>query len=553
MRDYHQEMTDGIIAAIEKGVAPWQKPWNANAVPPIPINPTTGKQYRGGNVLWLMCEAVDKGYDDPRWMTFKQAQEHGWQVRKGQHGTCIAYWKRTETIKERDPATGEEVKKEVPLERPVPFYAVVFNAQQVQGIPPLESREVVWNPVERAEAILSGSGARIMHDGGNRAFYRPATDDIHLPARAEFPNAGDYYDTALHELGHWTGRSDRLNRLTEARFGSTDYAKEELRAEIASFFIGVEIGLPHNTEKHAAYVGSWIKVLKEDKFEIFRAARDAEKIEDYLLSKELSREQQANQDARKEEASQRTMENSVIQSSREELIKAAPLIQGTLYAHHIEEPKEIFRVAVLRSSSWNVLYKPEHWEGRRVLAETPEGAMKIAQYHFYLGRDFQYLGRENKNEITENKDLDQVQPELSGVYGEKIEIRTQIDKNEYEWRPGIIVEAKDVTSGGKCYEVLPDGNDPGQVISVSENEVRQPLLYGQIDYLGSNGEVGETIYFEDKQSFDKEAHDSACCGRPIDTRAYRDNVSSKEQPAYWEDVREKEAAATAEWDRGDGR
>ena len=298
MRDYHQEMTDGIIAAIEKGVAPWQRPWNANAVPPIPYNPTTGKQYRGGNVLWLMCQAMDKGYDDNRWMTFKQAQEHGWQVQKGQQGTCIAYWKRTTTKKELDPETGEQVKREAPLEHPVPFYAIVFNAQQVQGVPQLERREVTWNPVVRAEAILSGSGAKIAHDGGNRAFYRPSTGDIHLPARADFTDAGAYYDTALHELGHWTGHSSRLNRQMSGRFGSPEYAKEELRAEISSFFTGVEIGLPHNMEQHSAYVGSWIKVLKEDKFEIFRAARDAEKIEDYLLSRELHQERQAGQDER---------------------------------------------------------------------------------------------------------------------------------------------------------------------------------------------------------------------------------------------------------------
>jgi antirestriction protein ArdC len=286
-------MTDGIIAAIEKGTAPWQKPWDANAVPSMAYNPTTGKEYHGGNVLWLMC----KGYSDPRWMTYKQAQEHDWQIKKGEHGTCIVYWKRTEMKKENDPTTGKQVNTEVELKHPVPFYATVFNASQIEGVPALERREVTWDPVDRAEAIIEGSGAKIVNNGGNRAFYRPATDDIHLPARAAFPDASAYYDTALHELGHWTGHPDRLNRANEAAiFGSPEYAKEELRAEIASFFTSTEIGLPHNTENHASYVSSWIKALQDDKHEIFRAARDAEAISTYLLEHEAVREQAQEED-----------------------------------------------------------------------------------------------------------------------------------------------------------------------------------------------------------------------------------------------------------------
>jgi len=289
MRDYQKEITDGIIRALEAGTAPWQKPWEAGRIPNMPYNAATNRPYRGGNVLWLMTVAASRGYEDPRWCTYKQAQERGWQVRRGEHGTIVVYWKRTETVKEKDPETGQEVRKEVPLDHPVPFHAVVFNARQIEGIPAIEPRRLTWDPIDRAEAILGGSGARILHDGGNRAFYRPSTDDIHLPERAAFRDAAGYYDTALHELGHWTGHESRLNRQF-GRHGDPEYAREELRAEISSFFMAAELGLPHDPTNHASYVASWLKVLRDDKHEIFRAARDAEQITAYLLDREAKRE-----------------------------------------------------------------------------------------------------------------------------------------------------------------------------------------------------------------------------------------------------------------------
>jgi len=295
MRDYQQEITDGIIAAIEKGVAPWQRPWNA-VENTLPYNATTEKSYQGGNVIWLLTVAATKGYSDPRWCTYKQAQEHGWQVRKGEHGTGIVYWKRTEQVKEIDPETGQEVKKEVPLIRPIAFHAVVFNAQQIDRIPTLEPKAMPtaqWKPIDRAEVLLWSSGAIILHDGGNKAYYHPVTDDIHLPVRAAFPGPAAYYDTALHELAHWTGHQSRLNRQVGV-FGTMEYAREELRAEIASFFASVETGLPHDPARHASYVHSWVQVLKQDKHEIFRAARDAVKIVDYLLL--LEQQQKPEQD-----------------------------------------------------------------------------------------------------------------------------------------------------------------------------------------------------------------------------------------------------------------
>lgn len=131
--------------------------------------------------------------------------------------------------------------------------------------------------------------AVIHHKLGNAAFYSPSTDSITLPERGQFANASDYYDTALHELGHWTGHESRLNRDLSGRFGTPDYAKEELRAEIASMMLASEIGLPHNTQQHAAYVASWIKILKEDPAEIIRASADAQKITDFVKNLEQER------------------------------------------------------------------------------------------------------------------------------------------------------------------------------------------------------------------------------------------------------------------------
>ena len=166
----------------------------------------------------------------------------------------------------------------------------VFNASQIEGIPAhtLRARQE-WEIIQAGEAVLQNSGARITHDQADRAFYR-RTDDIHLPSRAAFNSAADYYGTALHELAHWTGHPQRLNRETlneSYLFGDLNYAKEELRAELASVFLMAERGIPHNADSHAAYLGSWLQALRDDKHEIFRAARDAHRAADLLIALEI--------------------------------------------------------------------------------------------------------------------------------------------------------------------------------------------------------------------------------------------------------------------------
>lgn len=307
-RDFRQDLTNQIVELIEQGAAPWQKPWNPDAASSfleMPYNATSGRAYRGGNALYLMAKAQLMGSDDPRWCTFKQAQAKGWQVKKGSKGTSVEYWQFDKEEERFDPTTGKKEKVTVKLENPRVFYATVFHASQIEGIPEYKRRERPdgWDPVEEADRILTGSGARIFHDQQDRAYYSPDADEIHLPPREAFPQPLDYYEVAMHELGHWTGHEKRLNRDLSGGFGSESYAREELRAQMASLYLSAELGVPFNPERHAAYQASWVKALKEDKHEIFRAARDAEIMADYVI--DLARERTIEQ-AQERTAEERT-------------------------------------------------------------------------------------------------------------------------------------------------------------------------------------------------------------------------------------------------------
>ena len=299
-KPFHEVVAEKLIEQLKAGTAPWQKPWEPGEPNTyLPMNPTTGKRYKGINAIHLMAQ----GRSDARWMTYKQAAAVGAQVRKGEKGTPVQYWKFSEEQDKLDDsgrpvldAKGQPVKETVMLERPRVFLATVFNGEQIDGLPPLQpKKEQTWNVVERAEHILKASGATITHAAGDRAFYRPLTDSITLPERGQFPSSDRYYATALHELGHWTGHASRLDRDLAHPFGSEGYAKEELRAEIASMIVGDELGIGHDPGQHAAYVGLWIKALQDEPLEVFRAAADAEKIHDYMLAFEQKHVQEQDQ------------------------------------------------------------------------------------------------------------------------------------------------------------------------------------------------------------------------------------------------------------------
>lgn len=282
--DHYQDVTDRIIESLEKGVRPWNKPWDeGKALPTWPRNATTDHKYRGINILLLMSHP--RSFDgDPRWCSYNQAKEQGWQVRKGEKGTRIYFYKtlEIEDEKQSNNSSDEPSVRRIPLLRAY----TVFHASQIDGIPPYEPPtrdDKRFTPIEEAEILLKNSGAEI-HHGGPRAFYSPTTDHIQLPPKEAFTKPEGYYGTALHELAHWTGGKDnRVPRNMKGRFGSESYAREELRAEIGSAFLCTEIGIQHDLEDNASYIASWLKVLKEDKHEIFRAANDAQKIADYCF------------------------------------------------------------------------------------------------------------------------------------------------------------------------------------------------------------------------------------------------------------------------------
>jgi len=291
--DYVRETADRLILQLKKGTTPWQKPWTGSTTA-FPINAVTKKPYRGMNVVNLMSY----GYSDPRWMTYKQAENLSAQVRKGEKSQAIEFWQFDEEVAMKDAQgrplydeKGSIKKQKVVLAQPRVFFARVFHASQIDNLPEYEAEPLTWDPIERADNLLKISGAHLYHSQADRAFYSFKEDCIHLPNKSNFADATRYYATILHELGHWTGHVSRLNRDLAHPFGSQGYAKEELRAEIASLMLASTLGIPHDSEQHAAYVGSWVRILEETPLEIFRACSDAQKIQDFILGFERAQEQ----------------------------------------------------------------------------------------------------------------------------------------------------------------------------------------------------------------------------------------------------------------------
>ncbi|MGI6638082.1 MAG: zincin-like metallopeptidase domain-containing protein [Desulfobulbus sp.] len=292
-KPYPEQIAEQVIAALRDGTAPWVVPWEPGQIPEGPVNAVTGQPYRGINRVWL---GMQQGNNiDSRWCTYRQAQQLGAQVKKGSRGTTVQYWKfREETLlkdEQGKPLLDENGQKRysvTELERPRVFYSTVFHASQIEGLPPLPARVETpeWQWHEMAEKLLKESEARIFNDQVSRAFYRPSSAEIHLLERGQFATPDRYYATALHELGHWTGHESRLDRDLKHPFGSEGYAREELRAELASYMLGAELGIGHDPGQHHAYIASWIKALEEDPKEIIRAARDAEHIREYVMGRE---------------------------------------------------------------------------------------------------------------------------------------------------------------------------------------------------------------------------------------------------------------------------
>lgn len=273
-----QTITDKIITILESGTAQGGPRWTQSQGHGLPRNAKTGDPYRGVNVLLLWSEAAERGYSSNLWLTYKQAEAMGAQVRKGEKSVMCAFFDKVKKV-----AQDDQEETFYPMVKP--FW--LFNAAQIDGLPesltaPAETQ--TFNPVAEAEQVLASTGARIRH-GFDGAFYMLGRDEICLPNKERFTSESNYYATALHELGHWTGHESRLNRTFGKRFGDDAYAMEELVAELSAAFSMGYLGMVDGTiEKHASYLDSWIKCLKADKGAIFTAANQAAKASDFVLA-----------------------------------------------------------------------------------------------------------------------------------------------------------------------------------------------------------------------------------------------------------------------------
>ena len=307
--DVRQAITDRIIAMLEKGGNVFRERWTQAASRGMPRNGKTGAPYHGANVLLLWDAAIEHGYASNVWLTYKQAASMGAQVRRGERGVLCAHFERKATGHSNDAgsdvggngaghgegegATGDSSntgRSSVLL--CMPFW--LFNVAQVDGLsastPDRSEDAEAWtdrSPIEGAMRFIGGCRPNIQH-GYTRGAYSPAADRIMLPGVDRFTSPEAYCATALHELVHWTGHEKRLNRTFGARFGDAAYAFEELVAELGCAFVLGHIGLVDATiEGHAAYLDSWLQVLRNDRTAIFTAARHAGEAYEFILAREL--------------------------------------------------------------------------------------------------------------------------------------------------------------------------------------------------------------------------------------------------------------------------
>ena len=292
-KDIHADITQRFIEALENGTRPWERDWLTYGLP----TRATGQQYRGINMLILADQAEQCGYTNPNWLTYNQAAELGGNVRKGEKSTAIVFYKQSQLVDGEGAPVADANGKDKSLWLLRRYN--VFNVEQIDGLPEgkfappvMPTTQLERNEIDKAaEAALRSTGAQIDNDGNGRAFYRPSTDSIHLPRFEAFLNVGGYLTTMAHELCHWTGAKHRLDRDLANRFGSKDYAFEELVAEIGAAFVCARLGIAgDHFDNHAAYVSGWLEKLRGDKKFIFKAAALAQKAADYVLQNAAGQE-----------------------------------------------------------------------------------------------------------------------------------------------------------------------------------------------------------------------------------------------------------------------
>ncbi len=275
------QITSVIIEKLEQGTRPWVKPWRG-----VPVSRplrSCGTPYRGMNTFWLWMIAEAAGFLSPYWMTYRQCQKLGGQVRKGEKATIAIFYKSYDKQIEGD--DGEEGTEK---RRVLKAYAV-FNADQCDGLPEMYRAKRELEPVEpagreeRLDTFFSAVGAELRHQG-SEAYYEPVLDRITMPPAALFEGYDHYYATLAHELSHWTGHGSRLGRDLKNRFGTESYAAEELVAELSAAILGAELGLPvAHLDHHASYIAHWLELLKSDDRAMLTAAAKAEEAASLIM------------------------------------------------------------------------------------------------------------------------------------------------------------------------------------------------------------------------------------------------------------------------------
>ncbi len=284
-KDCYTEITNAIISDLERGIRPWVRPWNAGAASPSRPLRNNGEPYRGINVLWLWRAAALAGYTSNYWFTYQQAKQFGGQVRKGEKSSLVVYanlYTKTEEDDDREPR-----------ERQIPFLKAysVFNADQIENIPARFTAAITaveeisfehW-PNAEAEAFFTNTGVTRREDP-RRAYYSVLEDAVYMPPLQKFEAAERYYSVLAHEICHWTGHPSRvLRNFPKLVSGISNYAREELVAELGAAFLCADLGLSLTPRSdHADYIGSWLDVLRNDKRAIFQAAALAQKATDFL-------------------------------------------------------------------------------------------------------------------------------------------------------------------------------------------------------------------------------------------------------------------------------
>lgn len=283
-----KELTERLIKMIESdGQLPWEQGWHS--VGQRPFNPVSEAVYKGNNRMRLMMESYLAGYSDNRWVTFNQAKEHDWHIKKGEKGVLCEKWIFEEQKVIEDPDTGEKKKEWVELDYPKVNFFILFNAEQVEGIPEREvEKKLEWDEqLELADQFVKSSVCPVKESHTEtEAYYSPKLDEIHLPSRDCFISSGDFLATAIHEMGHSTGHKSRLAREISGLFGSKAYAREELVAELTAVFTQADLQINIGSKQfanHAAYLQSWVRALKDDPNILFQASADAAKATDYLM------------------------------------------------------------------------------------------------------------------------------------------------------------------------------------------------------------------------------------------------------------------------------